>query len=258
MNQKRQPASSPTRVWKPSLNVYAETNLPTEFGTFRTIVFRDEDDQKEHLALVYGEIEGKEDVTIRMHSECFTGEVLHSFKCDCREQLHAGLQAVAESGCGVLIYLRQEGRGIGLGNKIRAYALQEQGYDTVDANRMLGFGDDLRTYEVAFHVLEHFAVKSVRLLTNNPLKLEALQESGIAVTERVPLLIPPNQHSLHYFQSKQERMGHMFSHISSGNNGNGSARPNGAPRHSTQDTRHLKRSPQKPAPKTNGTHTTQS
>ncbi|TNE46208.1 MAG: GTP cyclohydrolase II [Deltaproteobacteria bacterium] len=260
MNQKRQPPHAPARVWKPTLNVYAETNLPTEFGVFRTVVFLDEEDQKEHLAMIYGDIEGQENVLVRMHSECFTGEVLHSFKCDCREQLHAGLQAVAESGCGVLIYLRQEGRGIGLGNKIRAYALQEQGYDTVDANRMLGFGDDLRTYEVAFHVLEHFKVQSVRLLTNNPSKLTALEESGITVTERVPHLCPPNPHSLSYFQAKQERMGHMFdaSHLAASNVAPTANRSNGTPRHSTQDTRHLHRQAKLTPAKSNGTHPTQS
>lgn len=211
MNQNSCSANpSPDKNWKPTLSLYAETQLPTEFGVFRTVVFLDEEDQKEHLAMIYGDIDNQENVLVRMHSECFTGEVLHSLKCDCREQLHAGLTEIAQSGCGILIYLRQEGRGIGLGNKIRAYALQEQGYDTVDANRMLGFEDDQRTYEVAFQILEHFKVRSVRLLTNNPEKLHSLQSSGIIVTERVPLLCPPNPHSLEYFKTKQERMGHFL------------------------------------------------
>lgn len=233
-----------------SLTVYAETNLPTEFGNFRTVVFLDEKDQKEHLALVYGDVEAKENVLIRMHSECFTGEVLHSYKCDCREQLHAGLQQIAESGCGILIYLRQEGRGIGLGNKIRAYALQEQGYDTVDANRMLGFEDDLRTYDVAFHILNHYNIQSVRVLTNNPSKLKALQGSGIPVTERVGLHIPVNPFSLGYFQAKQARMGHMFEQSQF----EAPMATTIKPRHSTEDTRHLNRqNPQQASPKkTNG------
>lgn len=247
MNQNHNPSSSqPERVWKPSLHLYAETLLPTEFGEFRTVVFRDEEDQKEHLALIYGQVEQQENVLIRMHSECFTGEVLHSLKCDCREQLHAGLTAIADSGCGILIYLRQEGRGIGLGNKIRAYALQEQGYDTVDANRMLGFGDDHRTYEVAFQILEHFKIGSVRLLTNNPNKLESLEASGIPVTERVPLLCPPNPHSAGYFKTKQERMGHMFdaSHLVVGSGAiNSPQMLHVHSRHSVQDSRHLDRRP---------------
>lgn len=251
-------ARAEKRQWKPTLDVYAETNLPTEFGMFRTVVFRDSDDEKEHLALIYGDVEQQENVLIRMHSECFTGEVLHSLKCDCREQLHAGLQRVAESGSGILIYLRQEGRGIGLGNKIRAYALQEEGYDTVDANRELGFGDDLRTYEVAFHILEHFQIRSVRLLTNNPAKLEALQESGITVVERVPLLCPPNPHSLSYFQAKQARMGHMFnaSQLAANDQNQSTHALHGAhgtaPRHSTQGTRHLHRASSDATKKANG------
>lgn len=186
------------------LHLYAETNLPTEFGTFRTVVFREADNEKEHLALIMGDIEGADDLVIRVHSECFTGEVLHSFKCDCREQLHAGLSYIAKEGRGMLIYLRQEGRGIGLGNKIRAYALQEDGHDTVEANRLLGFGDDQRTYEVAAQILFHFHVHSVGLLTNNPLKIQALQQFGIKVNERIPLICETNEHSLSYFQTKQK------------------------------------------------------
>jgi len=192
------------------LEHYAETKLPTEFGTFRTIVFRESQAEIEHLALVVGDVTEAEGVVARVHSECFTGEVLHSFKCDCREQLHAGLAAISEAGCGILIYLRQEGRGIGLGNKIRAYALQEEGHDTVEANRLLGFGDDQRTYEVAAHILRYLKVRSIRLLTNNPLKIRSLQELGVTVDERLPLICPTNPHSLSYFRTKQQRMGHMF------------------------------------------------
>jgi GTP cyclohydrolase II len=194
----------------PLLFVYAETNLPTDFGLFHTVIFREIDSEKEHLAIISGVIQGQENVLLRIHSECFTGEVLHSLKCDCREQLHSALEQISQSQAGLLIYLRQEGRGIGLGNKIRAYALQENGHDTVDANRILGFQDDLRTYEVAVEILEHFNVSSVQLLTNNPLKIEAIENLGIQVNKRIPLLCPPNPHNINYFKAKRERMGHIF------------------------------------------------
>lgn len=189
---------------------YAETLLPTEFGEFRVAVFRERKTGKEHLAIMKGQVQGARDLLVRMHSECLTGEVLHSLKCDCKDQLHAALEMVQKEEQGMVVYLRQEGRGIGLGNKIRAYALQEQGYDTVDANRALGFGDDLRTYDVAAAILRHFEVESVRLVTNNPLKLQSLQRFGIPVSSRVPIFCLPNHHSLHYFESKTARMGHMF------------------------------------------------
>lgn len=192
------------------ITAYAETNLPTEFGLFRVIVFQENETGKEHLAIIAGDIESKEDILIRVHSECLTGEVFHSRKCDCREQLEAGLSRIAEEGEGMVIYLRQEGRGIGLGNKIRAYALQESGHDTVDSNRMLGFGDDLRTYEVAVDILRHLDVQSVRLMTNNPSKIKALQEEGVVVNGREEIFCEPNAHSINYFRSKQARMGHMF------------------------------------------------
>lgn len=189
---------------------YAETTLPTEFGIFRVAVFRERKTNKEHLAIIKGEIQGSRDLFVRIHSECLTGEVLHSLKCDCKDQLHAALALLNKEEQGMVIYLRQEGRGIGLGNKIRAYALQEQGFDTVDANRALGFGDDLRTYDVAAAILRHFEVESVRLVTNNPLKMQSLQRFGIPVSTRVPIYCLPNSHSLHYFESKTARMGHLF------------------------------------------------
>ena len=192
------------------LQYYSETELPTEFGTFRTVVFRDQRTDLEHLAIISGDVCGKEKVLTRIHSECFTGEVLHSLKCDCREQLHSALKKIAQSKQGLLIYLRQEGRGIGLGNKIKAYALQAQGYDTVDANRALGFADDLRTYEVAFEIIKYFKIKSLLLLTNNPAKLKSLREAGIKVESRIPLVCQPNPHNIGYFQTKKERMGHLF------------------------------------------------
>jgi GTP cyclohydrolase II len=200
----------PTQMQATALQLYAETNLPTEFGTFRVMVFREAETEAEHMAIIKGDITASQDLPIRIHSECFTGEVLHSQKCDCREQLHAALEYISNQEAGMIIYLRQEGRGIGLGNKIRAYALQESGHDTVEANRLLGFGDDLRTYEVAAEILFHFKIGAVSLLTNNPLKIQALQNHGVQVNKRLPLICPTNQHSLSYFKTKQERMGHMF------------------------------------------------
>ena len=155
---------------------YADAFVPTEYGRMQVVVYHERGTPHEHCAIIHGEIRAHERVLIRVHSECFTGEVLHSLKCDCREQLDYALRAIAQEGAGIVIYLRQEGRGIGLGNKIRAYALQEQhGADTVDANRLLGFEDDLRRYHVATAILAELDIRAVRLLTNNPEKVEALR-----------------------------------------------------------------------------------
>jgi GTP cyclohydrolase II len=172
------------------------------------IVYREAGTPHEHCAMVYGELAGREQVLARVHSECFTGEVLHSLKCDCRQQLDHALRAIADEGAGVVIYLRQEGRGIGLGNKIRAYALQDQGADTVDANRLLGFEDDLRQYDAANAILRDLDVRSVRLMTNNPEKVEALRAEG-TIVERVPVRIEPGRENRHYLQTKRRRMGHL-------------------------------------------------
>ncbi len=188
---------------------YAEAHVPTEFGPFRVVVYRDAAGA-EHLAVVRGEVAGAEQVLARVHSECFTGEVLHSLKCDCRGQLDLALRRIAEAERGVVVYLRQEGRGIGLGNKIRAYALQEQGLDTVDANRALGFGDDLRRYDVAAEILRDLGVRSLVLMTNNPDKVRALREGGVTVVRRVPHLVPANEHNVGYLHVKRERMGHLI------------------------------------------------
>lgn len=187
---------------------YAEASVPTEYGKLRVIVYHEAGTPHEHAALVYGDIQGKSNVLARVHSECFTGEVLHSLKCDCREQLDFALRAIVKEGAGIVIYLRQEGRGIGLGNKIRAYALQERGVDTVDANRMLGFADDLRRYHAASAILNDFDIQSVRLMTNNPTKVEALVEEGLQV-ERVPVSIEPHLHNREYLHTKRLRMGHL-------------------------------------------------
>ncbi len=161
------------------------------------------------MALVVGDVKSPgPPPLVRVHSECWTGEVLRSRKCDCREQLDHALRAIAAAGRGVVVYLRQEGRGIGLGNKIRAYALQEQGHDTVDANRMLGFEDDARTYDVAAAMLADLGVKRVALLTNNPRKVDGLRAHGVEVVERVPISVEPNEHNADYLAVKAKRMGH--------------------------------------------------
>jgi len=190
--------------------IYSETNLPTKHGQFRVVVFRNSLDDKEHLAIVKGDISEGTDIPVRLHSECLTSEVLGSLKCDCREQLETALQHIAESGKGIVLYLRQEGRGIGLGNKIRAYALQEKGFDTVQANHILGFPDDLRTYDVAAAMLKELGVESVQLLTNNPSKIYGLEEFGIEVKERLPIQIKPNPINKFYLTTKAQKSGHLL------------------------------------------------
>ena len=188
---------------------YAEAFVPTEYGRMRVVVYHEQGTPHEHCAIIHGDVQEKESVLIRVHSECFTGEVLHSLKCDCREQLDYALKAIAAEDAGIVIYLRQEGRGIGLGNKIRAYALQdEHGADTVDANRMLGFEDDLRRYHVATAILAELKIESVRLLTNNPRKVDALRAEGLEV-ERVAVQIEPGLENEGYISTKRDRMGHL-------------------------------------------------
>ncbi len=189
----------------------ASAPLPTRFGPFNAHIFRcvgEGGAEKEHVAMVFGEIEGGENVPVRVHSECLTGEVLGSLKCDCKEQLDAALAEVARRGGGAVLYLRQEGRGIGLANKIRAYALQSHGHDTVDANRLLGLPDDARKYDVAADMLRYFGVQSVRLMTNNPEKVSALRALGIEVTSRMPVIVAPNPFSAAYLETKRARMAH--------------------------------------------------
>src|SRR5512138_1551523 len=192
------------------VELYSEAPLPTTRGTFRVVVFRDRRNQHEHVAMVMGEVAGGEAVPVRVHSECLTSEVLGSLKCDCRAQLDRALDLVAERGRGVLLYLRQEGRGIGLGNKIRAYALQAEGHDTYEANRLLGFPDDLRRYDVAADMLRLLGVRSVELVTNSPQKLAALTEAGVRVRGRIQLPSPSNPHNVEYLRVKRERTGHLI------------------------------------------------
>jgi 3,4-dihydroxy 2-butanone 4-phosphate synthase / GTP cyclohydrolase II len=187
----------------------AQAGLPTRYGTFEMFVYN-ASDHKEHVALTLGAIDGGDPVLVRAHSECLTGDVLGSSRCDCGEQLDESLRFLQEQGRGVLLYLRQEGRGIGLAKKISAYALQEQGLDTVEANLALGLPEDMRDYRVAAEMLLDLGVRKARLLTNNPAKVEGLQRYGVEVVERVPLGISPNPSNLGYLRTKREKMGHLF------------------------------------------------
>jgi GTP cyclohydrolase II len=195
----------------PRLQVASVADLPSRFGDFRAVAFGNPADGKEHLAIVRGEVRNRHDVPVRLHSECLTGDVLGSLRCDCRDQLLAALELLGREPAGVLLYLRQEGRGIGLTNKIRAYALQDRGYDTIDANRALGFADDQRDYRVAADMLRALGPKSIRLITNNPLKLDGLRRHGIKVSGRVPSIASPNRHNIDYLRTKKVRAGHWLS-----------------------------------------------
>jgi GTP cyclohydrolase II len=192
------------------VKVDAVADLPTRFGLFRVVSFWNNRDGKEHLALVHGNVLEQGDVLTRLHSECLTGDALGSLRCDCRDQLGVALQKLAAEPRGVLLYLRQEGRGIGLLNKIRAYALQDRGLDTVDANLALGFRDDERDYAVAAHMLASLTIRSVRLLTNNPRKIEDLVRLGTHVSGRVSHVIPANEFNRFYLQTKANRSGHFI------------------------------------------------
>ncbi|MFL5313177.1 MAG: GTP cyclohydrolase II [Myxococcales bacterium] len=200
----------PVNATGASVDVYAEAPLPTRHGLFRVYVFRERGTDKEHVAAVKGDVRGREGVPVRVHSECLTSEVLGSLKCDCGDQLEHALTLVGASPCGAVVYLRQEGRGIGLGNKIRAYALQARGADTYEANHALGFADDLRRYDVAASILKHLGVVSVDLVTNNPLKISGLEKEGVRVRKRIPSVAPLNPHNAGYLRTKRERSGHLI------------------------------------------------
>jgi len=192
----------------------ASAPLPTRFGTFTTHVFRavevegSDEVEKEHVALVFGEVAGVRGLPARVHSECITSEVFGSLKCDCKDQLDAAMADIARRGAGVVFYMRQEGRGIGLANKIRAYALQAEGHDTVDANRLLGLPDDQRRYDAVVAMLDHLGIPSLRLMTNNPLKVTSLERLGVEVEGRLPVVCTPNPHSAGYLETKRIRMAH--------------------------------------------------
>jgi 3,4-dihydroxy 2-butanone 4-phosphate synthase/GTP cyclohydrolase II len=188
------------------------TKLPTAFGEFDAVGYRSLVDEKHHVALVKGDVAGTEDVLVRVHSECLTGDVFHSLRCDCGEQLESALAMIEEQGRGVLLYLAQEGRGIGLLNKLRAYKLQEEGLDTVDANLKLGLPADLRDYGIGAQILVDLGLTSIRILTNNPKKIHGLQGYGLSVTEQVPIVHKTNPHNEAYMRAKEERMGHVLHH----------------------------------------------
>ncbi|MEJ2899479.1 GTP cyclohydrolase II [Acinetobacter sp. NS-4] len=189
----------------------ATSRLPTAFGEFKITVFQDPNTGEEHVALSKGlDTPPTEPVLVRIHSECLTGDAFSSLKCDCGPQLQATQKLINEVGQGVILYLRQEGRGIGLTNKIRAYALQDQGHDTVDANLMLNLPADARSYDMCTIMLDHLQVKQVKLITNNPSKIQALQELGIEVVDRVPLTVGLNPFNAQYLKTKHERMAHMY------------------------------------------------
>jgi GTP cyclohydrolase II len=193
----------------PATRRVAQASLPTRHGTFEMFVY-DAPEHKEHVALTLGAVDDGGPVLVRAHSECLTGDVLGSSRCDCGEQLDDSLRYLQEQGRGVLLYLRQEGRGIGLTKKISAYALQERGLDTVEANLALGLPEDVRDYRAAAEMLLDLGVSRVRLLTNNPTKIEGLERHGVEVVERVPLGISPNPSNVGYLQTKREKMGHLF------------------------------------------------
>lgn len=195
------------------LTIEVEAKLPTDYGTFKIIGFDNKLDGKEHIALVKGNVENKENILVRMHSECFTGDILGSKKCDCGDQLHRAMKKIEKEGEGIILYLRQEGRGIGLINKLKAYKLQEQGFDTLDANLKLGFDGDLRDYAVAAQMLKALKVKSIRLLTNNPAKLEGLEEYGVKICKREEIEIEHNEVNENYLLTKKNRMRHILKKI---------------------------------------------
>lgn len=198
------------RVNEKLVKCVEEVDLPTEFGEFRLHLYRSEIDGQTHLALTCGDVKGKASVLTRVHSECLTGDVFGSRRCDCGEQLHQAMKMIAAEGCGVLVYMRQEGRGIGLENKIHAYKLQEQGLDTVEANIRLGFPPDLREYGLGAQILLDLGVKSVRLITNNPGKLIGIKGYGLGIEGRVPCEIPPQQYDEKYLSTKKSKMGHLL------------------------------------------------
>ncbi len=192
------------------VRIAAVAELPTRLGDFQVVAFHSPSDGKEHAALVKGDVVRQENVPVRLHSECLTGDVFGSLRCDCREQLETSIRWVERNGLGVILYLRQEGRGIGFENKIKAYQLQEQGLDTIQANEALGFRADERDYAVAAHMLASLEIRSIRLMSNNPSKIDNLRSHGVIVTDRIPVVVAPNPHNRRYLETKRLRSGHIL------------------------------------------------
>lgn len=192
------------------VKIVGVADLPSRFGAFRIVAFWNNRDAKEHVAIVHGDVLGGTEVPTRLHSECLTGDVVGSLRCDCRDQLEVALRRIGSESRGVVLYLRQEGRGIGLVNKVRAYALQDQGLDTVEANLALGFRDDERDYSVAAHMIHSLSLRSVLLMTNNPSKIAELTRHRVQVAGRIPHVIPPNSHNRFYLETKANRSGHFI------------------------------------------------
>lgn len=210
MNESGAEKPAPT-VGKQVVEQVASSLLPTRHGEFKMIVYRSPEDANEQVALIKGELHGKEDVLVRVHSECLTGDVFGSVRCDCGEQLDIAMAKIIEAGVGAIIYLRgHEGRGIGLGNKIRAYQLQDQGRDTVEANLDLGLPVDTRSYEMAAQMLRDLGVVTIRLMTNNPGKMAKLADHGVRIVERIPVLTRRTPHNMKYLRTKQKKLGHML------------------------------------------------
>ncbi len=197
----------------------AETKLPTRYGEFKAFAYKSEIDPDEHLALVMGDLSGDDSVLVRVHSECLTGDVFGSMRCDCGEQVGLAMKSIAGEGRGVFLYMRQEGRGIGFHNKLRAYELQDKGMDTVEANISLGFDADLRDYGIGAQILADLGLHQIRLLTNNPKKVIGLEAYGLEVVETVPIVCPPNPYNRRYLETKQKKMGHRLHSFSDGDDG---------------------------------------
>ena len=190
----------------------AESRLPTPYGDFRIVGYANDVDDAEHVALVHGEVQGRKDVLVRMHSKCLTGDVFESHRCDCGWQLRSAMRMIAEHGAGVVVYLDQEGRGIGLLNKLKAYELQDTGHDTVEANEVLGFAPDLRNYGIGAQILIDLGLSSIRVLTNNPRKVVGLDGYGLEITERVPIALDPTDENRAYLSVKRDKLGHLLAH----------------------------------------------